>query len=199
MLKFRLLNPKTQLLPLREYCERCDYEYVEYVDKARARDFLNRTAWQQLLKDIRQRKINLVLVYKLDRAFRTVRDCANVLDEWFERGVKFKSLTQDAIDTTTSMGKFVLYILAAAAELESSLISDRVTAGMARAKTEGVILGRRMLSISVTNIIDTLTRFRNVSAAAEKLKCSRAYIYHGLAKVGTTPKNIISNGSSKNK
>lgn len=185
-------NPETQLFALRSYCKGFNYEIVaEYVDQASAKDYIKRKQWQELQKDIRQRKFSIVLCYKLDRCFRNVRDCLNALEEWYERGVKFKCITQDSIDTTTSGGKFVLQILAAAAELESSLISDRVTAGMARAKAEGKHLGRQLLNISVTDISDTLKKTKAIQKTADVLKCSRAYIYQELAKEGTNPKEVI--------
>lgn len=116
-------NPETQLRILREFCARAGWEVTgEYVDQARAKDYPRRIRWQQLNKDARQHLFKVVVVYKLDRAFRHVKECLNCLEDWTERGIAFKCVTQDAVDTTTSMGRFVLQILAAAAELESSLI-----------------------------------------------------------------------------
>lgn len=131
-------DPETQLYTLRQFCETAGWEvYQEYVDRARAKDYTNRKQWQQLQKDARQRKFKVVLVFRLDRAFRSVRECVNCLGDWHERGIGFKSLGEDIIDTSTSQGRFILHIMAAVAELESAVIGDRVTAGMARAKAQG--------------------------------------------------------------
>ncbi|MBA7577992.1 hypothetical protein ES708_19848 [subsurface metagenome] len=66
-------NPETQLLALRNFCNDAGWEvYREYVDYGRAKDYKHREAWQQLQKDARQHKFKVVLVFRLDRAFRPV-------------------------------------------------------------------------------------------------------------------------------
>ncbi len=136
-------NPETQLLALRRFCQEHAWDIEgEYVDKARAKDYKRRLQWEQLKKDARQRKFKMVFVFRLDRAFRSVRECLNTMEEWKERGIIFKSLMEDVIDTSSSMGNFIFQVLAAVAELESGIISDRVTAGLARAKSQGKRLGR---------------------------------------------------------
>ena len=188
----RTQDPENQLIPLREYCERSGIViYREYVDHARAKDHIHRTAWQQLQKDARQHKFKVVLVFNLDRAFRSVRDCVNCIEDWQERNIGFKCLKQDVVDTTTSMGRFALHVLAAAAELESSLFGDRVAAGLARAKAQGKQIGRTMLNIPVIDIYDRLRLHGNISQAARELSCSRAYIHTELARYGTTPQDVI--------
>lgn len=185
-------NPETQLLALRNFCQDAGWEvYREYVDYARAKDYKHREAWQQLQKDARQHKFKVVLVFRLDRAFRSVRECVNLVEDWFDRGIRFKSIAEDVIDTTTAQGRFILQVMAAIAELESSIIGDRVAAGMARAKAEGKHIGRKLLDVSVISICDALWNSPTVGAAAERLRCSRSYIYAELAKFGTNPKEVI--------
>jgi len=184
-------NPETQLYALRNFCRDADWQvYKEYVDLARARDYKHRTAWQQLQKDARQHKFKAVLVFRLDRAFRSVRECVNLVEDWYDRGIRFKSVAEDVIDTTTAQGRFILQIMAAIAELESSIIGDRVAAGMARAKAEGKPIGRKLLAVSVISLCDALQHSSSVEQAAEKLGCSRTYIYKELAKLGTTPRDV---------
>ena len=185
-------NPETQLFALRQFCQDAGYEvFQEYVDRARAKDYLHRKAWQQLQKDARRHKFKSVLVFRLDRAFRSVRECVNCLEDWQERGISFRSLKEEVIDTTTSPGRFMLQILAAVAELESSVIGDRVKAGMARAKAAGSSFGRKMLNIPVISLYDALREYSDVTLAAEHLNCSRAYIYQELSKYGVKPKDVI--------
>ncbi|GAJ19005.1 unnamed protein product, partial [marine sediment metagenome] len=143
------------------------------IDYARAKDYKHRKAWQQLQKDARQHKFKIVLVFRLDRAFRSVRECVNLVEDWYDRGIKFKSIAEDVIDTTTAQGRFILQIMAAIAELESSIIGDRVAAGMARAKAEGKHIGRKLLDVSVISICDALWNSPTVGAAAKRLGCSR--------------------------
>ena len=171
-------NLETQLLPCREYCVAAGLEvYQVYTDKARAKDYARRKQWQQLLKDARQRKFKAVICLRLDRPFRTVRECANVLTDWLDMGISFKAVQQDIVDTTTSSGRFITWILAAAAELESSWIGERVTTGMARAKAEGKRMGRKPLNITSQTIYESIEACSgNRSKAASILGCSRAYI-----------------------
>ena len=114
-----------------------------------------------------------------------------MVEDWLERGIKFKSISEDVIDTTTAQGRFILQVMAAIAELESSVIGDRVTAGMARAKAQGKPIGRKLLNVSVISLCDALQHSSSVEQAAEKLGCSRAYIYKELARHGTTPRDVI--------
>ena len=173
-------DPETQLLALREYCEAQGIsEWEEYVDQASAKDYVRRLRWAQLHTTIRQRRVKLVLVWKLDRAWRSVRECLNDLEEWGERGCSFRSITQEVLDTSVAMGKFVLQVMAATAELESAMISERVRAGMERALKQGRHLGRpalrddgslrkRFADLLPTVLGGTVTRV----AAAEELGIS---------------------------
>jgi DNA invertase Pin-like site-specific DNA recombinase len=171
-------NPDTQLYALRQYCTDAHHAiYREYVDKARAKDYKHRTAWTEMLTDSRLRKFDLVVVFRLDRAFRSVKECVNTVSEWHDRNIGFKSIREDIIDTSTSQGTFILHIISAVAELESSTISDRVKAGMSRSKSQGNRMGRKPLPLDFVTIRDTLSGCVTVGEAAKQLKCSRPYIY----------------------
>jgi DNA invertase Pin-like site-specific DNA recombinase len=84
---------------------------------------------------------DVFVVWKLDRAFRSLHHALDVLEIFEKRNIQFRSLT-DQIDTTTPMGKCMYQIRGVFAELERSLISERTKAGMAAAKKRGVTLGR---------------------------------------------------------
>ena len=89
----------------------------------------------------RLRPGDTLVIWKMDRAFRSLIHALNVLEELERRGVEFQSLTDD-INTATAMGRFVYQIRNAFSELERALISERTRAGMAAARERGVILGR---------------------------------------------------------
>lgn len=178
-------NPETQLFAVREFSQKAGWEIVkEYVDHARAKDYKHRTAWAQLLKDARQYDFRCVAVFKLDRAFRSVRECCNQIQEWDERGIKFVCSSQNIIDTTTSMGTFAMHVLAAAAELESSLISERVSAGIRRTRAEGNRYGRKSLAdkrgITPVHMAEALANKGSVRGAAAYLKIARSSITRTL-------------------
>lgn len=135
-------TPETQLHGLREYVAARGWQVVkEYVDQASATNFRERTAWRELLDHIRKGGLDLVLVTKLDRAFRSAKDTYDGLSYLDQHKVGFIATTQP-IDTSTSTGKLLLGVLAAVAEFERNLIVERTLEGLARAKAEGKKLGR---------------------------------------------------------
>ncbi len=134
-------DPELQLVPLREYVASRGWVATEYVDQASAADLVRRTAWHRLLEDARRRRVDRVLVWKLDRAFRSTLHALRTLEEFDGWGVGFACLTQE-LDTTSPTGRLVFTVLAAVAEMERSLIADRVREGMAHARRQGKQIGR---------------------------------------------------------
>jgi DNA invertase Pin-like site-specific DNA recombinase len=135
-------DPLTQLLPLRDFCSAQGWEvHREYVDQAPANDLAHRTQWRQLLDDAAKRKFSIVLVFTLDRAFRSVKHMHDTLAAWELVGVNFKSL-REQFDTSTALGRLLLNLLASLAEFELELIRERVKAGMERARRQGKKIGR---------------------------------------------------------
>ena len=135
-------DPETQLMALRDYCKANDWEVVkEYVDRASARDLAHRTGWRELLDDCAKRRCRVVVVFKLDRAFRSVKEMHDTLATWELLGVEFKSL-REQFDTSTAVGRLLLNLLAAVAEFELEMIRERVKAGMDRARRQGKRIGR---------------------------------------------------------
>lgn len=133
---------ETQLMPLRDYCHAQGWEvYREYVDEASALDLVHRTAWRELLDDAAKKKFKAVVVFKLDRAFRSVKHMHDVLSIWETLGISFKSI-REQFDTSTALGRLLLNLLAALAEFELELIRERVKAGMDRAVRQGIRIGR---------------------------------------------------------
>lgn len=102
----------------------------------------NRPSLQKLITDIKEGKINMVVVYKLDRLSRSLVDFVQILKFFEEHDVAFASITQP-IDTSTSTGKLMLHILSSFAEFERELISERTRDKMAAARKRGQWLGGR--------------------------------------------------------
>src|SRR5918999_4520646 len=139
-------DPATQLLPLRDFCTAQGWEvYREYVDQAPANDLAHRIQWRQLLDDAAKRRFSVVLVFKLDRAFRSVKHMHDTLAAWELVGVSFKSL-REQFDTSTALGRLLLNLLASLADFELELIRERVRAGMERARRQGKKIGRPKVS-----------------------------------------------------
>ena len=135
-------DPETQLIALRDFCHANGWEVVgEYVDKASARDLAHRTEWRRLLDACAKRKFRIVVVFKLDRAFRSVKDMHDTLAAWEMVGVEFRSI-REQFETSTAVGRLLLNMLAAVAEFELEMIRERVKAGMDRARRQGKRIGR---------------------------------------------------------
>ena len=135
-------NPQTQLMPMRDFCAAHGWEiFFEYVDYASANDQAHRTRWRDLLDDAAKRKFSVVLVFKLDRAFRSVKHLHDTLSAWEITKVSFQSI-REQFDTSTAIGRLLLNLLATLAEFELELIRERVTAGMDRARRQGKRIGR---------------------------------------------------------
>ncbi len=113
-----------------------------YQDDGYSGSSLDRPAFSQLIADARAKKFNLILVYKLDRFSRRLRDILNTLDELDSLGVQFKSATEP-YDTTTSAGKLMLQQLGSFAEFERNRIIERVVPGMLKGVKEGHWQGAR--------------------------------------------------------
>jgi len=136
-------NLETQLLPLREFVKVQGWEvYQEYADQAPATDLAHRTAWRQLLEGASKRRFDLLLVWRMDRAFRSVLDAATTLERLRSWGVGLRSYSEPWLDTTSPFGEALYYITVAYAQLERGILRERVKAGMERAARQGKKIGR---------------------------------------------------------
>jgi len=136
-------DPLTQLLPLREFVKAQSWEtYHEYIDHAPATDLYHRTAWKELLEDASRRKFDILLVWRMDRAFRSVLDAATTLERLRTWGVGLRSYSEPWLDTTSPFGEALYYITMAYAQLERGILRERVKAGMERARAQGHQIGR---------------------------------------------------------
>ena len=136
-------NPETQLLPLREFVQAQGWDiYRTYIDMAPANDLAHRYAWRELLEDASKRRFDLVLVWRMDRAFRSVLDAATTLERLRTWGVGLRSYSEPWLDTTSPFGEALYYITVAYAQLERGILRERVKAGMDRARRQGRQIGR---------------------------------------------------------
>ena len=136
-------NVMTQLLPLREFVKAQSWEtYHEFIDHAPATDLYHRTAWKELLEDASRRKFDILIVWRMDRAFRSVLDAATTLERLRAWGVGLRSYSEPWLDTTSPFGEALYYITVAYAQLERGILRERVKAGMDRARAQGHKIGR---------------------------------------------------------
>ena len=100
----------------------------------------NRPALQKLLADIREHKIDIVVVYKVDRLTRSLADFAKLIELFDAHGVSFVSVTQ-AFNTTTSMGRLTLNVLLSFAQFEREVTGERIRDKIAASKRKGMRMG----------------------------------------------------------
>ena len=147
--------PENQVTVLREYCHHRGFKVVdEFVDKSSGRTD-QRPEFQRMLMAARRRHIDVVLVWRYDRFARSTKTLLNALEEFKVLGVDFIS-HQGNIDTTTPHGELFFTIASGFAQFESSLISERVKLGMARARKQNKHLGRARLPLATQRKIRKL-------------------------------------------
>jgi DNA invertase Pin-like site-specific DNA recombinase len=169
-------NPETQGIELRQFAQQRGYEIVhEYVDHGVSGTKVRRPALDQLLKDANRHKFDAVLVWSCDRLARSTKHFLQVLDELSELGIQFLS-KREALDTEGPLGRAILVIISAIAELEKSLIVERVRAGMRRAKLEGRRIGRTPLDVDHAALVKDRLSGMSLTVVAKKHGLSRASV-----------------------
>src|SRR6201987_1607757 len=134
-----------QLAELREYVSRRGWNIVgEYLDEGISGSKESRPQLNRLMGDVHQRKLEIVLVWKIDRFGRSLKHLVNALADLDAYGVAFVSL-KDNLDLSTPSGRLMFQIIGAMAEFERALIQERVKSGMAQARRAGKRIGRPAL------------------------------------------------------
>src|ERR1700730_454127 len=135
-------NPRVQTRELVEFCERRGWTLVpEYVDIGISGTKEKRPALDRLMAAAHKRRFDVVVVWRFDRFARSVSHLLRALETFNALGIAFVSLSEQ-MDTTTPTGKMIFTVLGAVAELERSLIVERVRAGLRNARAKGKTLGR---------------------------------------------------------
>lgn len=133
-------NPQTQINPLVQKCEREGWTYEIFQEFASGSKE-SRPELDKMLKRIRDKEFNAVLVWRLDRLGRSLKHLLQLIEEFRKKGVAFVSLTE-GFDTSTPQGELFFHIAGAFAQFERRLIQERINAGLNRARDEGKKLGR---------------------------------------------------------
>jgi DNA invertase Pin-like site-specific DNA recombinase len=178
-------HPETQFYDLRQMAQQRGYQIVEeYTDRisgAKAK----RPGFDAKMSDGRRGRFDVVLVWASDRIARSVKHFLDVLDELNRLNIEFISF-REQIDTGGPLGRAVVVIIGAIAELERNLIIERVRAGMRRAKLEGRHIGRRPLVLDRNAILQDRQRGHSLSQLAKSHLVSRATIHRVLKEHAST-------------
>ena len=167
---------ESQLYDLRELAAQRGFEVVhEYEDRGVCGKKARRPGLDLLMADARRKKFSVVLVAAFDRIARNTRNFLQVIDELDSMGIEFISRREN-VDTSGPMGRLFVTIISAIAELERSLVVDRVKSGMRRAKLEGRQIGRARLDVDRAQVIEDRRSGLSLTQVAKKHGISRASV-----------------------
>ena len=167
---------ETQLYDLRKLASQKGFEVTrEYCDRGISGSKARRPGLDALMADARRGEFSIVLVAAFDRIARSTKNFLEIVDELNELGIEFFS-AREAIDTSGPMGRMFITLVGSIAELERSLIVERIRAGMRRAKIEGRRLGRAPLSVDRNALVRDRLAGMSLTDVAKKYRISRASV-----------------------
>ena len=171
-----------QSLQLIEYCQRQGWDYIEYTDRMSGTR-ADRAAFLQMFEDARVRRFDMVLFWALDRFSREgTLKTLEYLQRLDSCGVGWKSYTEQYLDSTGMFRDAVIAILATIAKQEHARLSERVVAGLRRAKREGKVLGRKRIILDREKIRTLHASGQSVRAIAAEVGVSKSLVANILAK-----------------
>ncbi|MBV9670944.1 MAG: recombinase family protein [Acidobacteriales bacterium] len=184
-------HPETQMHDLRQLAKQRGFEIVrEYTDKisgAKAK----RPGLDQMLSEARRGQFDVVIVWAFDRLARSVRHFLEVIDELQHLNIEFISFREN-VDSGGALGRAMLVIIGAIAELERNLIIERVRAGMRRARLDGIRIGRAPLDVDRHAVIRDRERGLSLTEIAKLHRISRASVSRLIKDAGLTrPKGCV--------
>lgn len=145
-------DPEVQSREIREYCKRRGWSLAaEYVDVGISGAKERRPQLDRLISDAHKRRFDVLVVWRFDRFARSVSHLLRALETFRALGIEFVSLSEQ-VDTSTPTGKMIFTVLGAVAELERSLIAERVRAGLRNARAKGKRLGRPSKQVNAAQV-----------------------------------------------
>jgi DNA invertase Pin-like site-specific DNA recombinase len=177
-------NHETQRLDLRALAAQRGYEIVEEYSDMVSGAKAKRPGLDRLMADARRGKFDIVMVWAFDRMARSVKHFLEILDELNRLNIEFISFREN-IDTGGALGRAMVVIIGAIAELERNLIIERVRAGMRRAKLEGRRLGRAPLEIDRDAVLRDRRNGMSLAQLAKTHRVSRTSIGRVLKQAET--------------
>jgi DNA invertase Pin-like site-specific DNA recombinase len=173
-----------QTRELEQFAEaRCWHLTDSYLDVGISGSKDKRPQLDRLMADAHKRRFDVVIVWRFDRFARSVSHLIRALETFNALGIAFVSLSE-SIDTSTPTGKMVFTVLGAVAELERSLICERVRAGLRNARAKGKRLGRPRKFVDVTRIAALRQSGRSWRKIARAVGCSAKTARRALQKAG---------------
>jgi DNA invertase Pin-like site-specific DNA recombinase len=186
-------HPETQLGELRQFAAN-RFEIVgEYTDHGFSGTRARRPELDRMMDDARRHKFDVLLVWSCDRLARSTKHLLQTIDELNGFGIQFLS-QREAIDTEGPLGRAILVIVSAMAELERCIIIERVRAGMRRARLEGRQIGRARLDVDRRQVIDDRRSGMSLTQVAKKHGISRASVCRLMKEASGNSSSVLLEG-----
>ena len=183
-------HPETQLHDLRQFAAQRGLQIVqEYVDHGFCGARARRPALDRMMEDARRHRFDVLLVWSCDRLARSTKHLVQTLDELSGFGIQFLS-QREAIDTEGPLGRAIIVIVSAMAELERCIIIERVRAGMRRARLEGRQIGRARLDVNREQVVHDRRSGMSLTHVAKKHGISRASVCRITKQSALTPASL---------
>lgn len=187
---------ESQLYDLREFAAHKGYEIVhEYEDRGVSGKNARRPGLDLLMADARRKKFSVVLVAAFDRIARSTKNFLQVVDELDSMGIEFVS-RREGVATGDAMGRLFVTVISAIAELERSLVVERVKSGMRRAKLEGRQIGRARLDVDREQLIVDRRSGMSLTVVAKRHNISRASVCRLMKEANATGIVIDASGAN---
>ena len=187
---------ESQLYDLREFAAHKGYEIVhEYEDRGVSGKNARRPGLDALMADARRKKFSVVLVAAFDRIARSTKNFLQVVDELDSMGIEFVS-RREGVATGDAMGRLFVTVISAIAELERSLVVERVKSGMRRAKLEGRQIGRARLDVDREQLILDRRSGMSLTIVAKRHNISRASVCRLMKEANATGIVIDASGAN---
>ena len=169
---------KSQEKALQDYCSNLGFgNLIWYKDKTTGSK-IDRPAFNKLQKAIFDGKVDTVVVWKLDRLSRSLKDGINTLTDWLKKGVRIIATTQQ-LDFSGAVGQLIASVLFVVAAMERENLRENTKRGIAAARSRGVKLGKRP-KLFAKDIVPLLQDGFSIARVSKKLRKTRQAIYDAL-------------------
>lgn len=164
---------------LREYCLNHNITNFKIYKDMMTGGTIDRPALKELQADVFRGRVSTIVVWKIDRISRSLRDGINLMTDWLERDIRIVAICQ-GFDFSGTVGKLIMSVLLAVAEMERQNIRENISRGMQMAKKNGMVIGGSKPKITAQDVAELLKQGNTISQVALALNCSRQTVYAAL-------------------
>ena len=137
---------------------------------------------RQMMQDAMLGKFDVVMVWRFDRFARSAKDLLLALDQLNDLGIRFVSI-KEALDSTSISGRLVMTVLGAVADMEKSVIRERIVAGIERRRRQGKPIGRPEREVDVERALQLLSEGRSQRSVAMALRVPRSTLRRAIIRM----------------